>query len=834
MIYKYSDANMPLKKVGGKAYNLVHLSKIRQIRVPKWVCLSTDIFFDFLGEKRNEYERLLRSYKLEKREQIVKIIKECDFDDELKNEIERVVLETFSQKGKFAVRSSATDEDSDEYSFAGMLDSSLNVKKEELFEQIKKCYISGFSERAMEYRRENNLISENIAVAVIIQEMVEADYAGVMFTINPRTNNPDETQISIVEGLGEKLVSGEDSSMDYVVDVLGEIVSGEFDKIERHLILELAKQASVIEDSYEKKTGRDVEFAVKDGEIYILQCRTIAKYAFVDKRKPRTILDNSNIIESYSGVTTPLTYTFAREVYGKIYHQTLNNFFIPEEALRSVSDDLNHMLYFYENKIYYKLNSWYKLMSLYPNYNTNKKYMENMMGVKTPLKETNVGANKRLVKIYGRFAWKMVRMKKDSRKFLEKFNAVTEPYNGDTFEGKTSKELLRIYDEIEAQILNDFTTPIVNDIGAMVFYGILTDNLKKHGVSDAEGKISEMLSRQGEVESAEQTESLLEIVRKIEENDELKQKFLDQKIGLDDNDAIIDEIKKYLTRFGARTMDELKLETVTMQENPEILFEMIRNYLKTDNKNEIKKKTATKKKEVDIFSGYILVEKRYAERLLGIVKYLVRNRESLRLRRTYIYAIVRNIYLRIGHNFMESGLIWDYREIFWLEKDEITAVINGKNIGNVKKMIDERKAEYERNKEKTVYERMYFYGEVNSDNMLPIYNEQEIGDSADLLKGVAGGGEVVEGIVKYVTDPSGTDVGGYILMAKRTDPGWTVLFPMAKAIIIERGSILSHSAVIAREMGLTLVVGVRGLTDRIKNGDRVRVDGINGTIEIIG
>ena len=78
------------------------------------------------------------------------------------------------------------------------------------------------------------------------------------------------------------------------------------------------------------------------------------------------------------------------------------------------------------------------------------------------------------------------------------------------------------------------------------------------------------------------------------------------------------------------------------------------------------------------------------------------------------------------------------------------------------------------------------------------------------------------------------DLNGYILMAKRTDPGWTVLFPMVKAVIIERGSILSHSAVIAREMGLTLVVGVRGLTDKIKDGDKVRVDGINGTVKKLG
>ena len=118
--------------------------------------------------------------------------------------------------------------------------------------------------------------------------------------------------------------------------------------------------------------------------------------------------------------------------------------------------------------------------------------------------------------------------------------------------------------------------------------------------------------------------------------------------------------------------------------------------------------------------------------------------------------------------------------------------------------------------------------------MLPVFGRQEVtlGDSST-LQGVAGGGKVVEGIVKYVTEPEDADIEGYILMAKRTDPGWTVLFPMAKAIIIERGSVLSHSAVIAREIGITLVVGIRGLTKRIEDGMRIRVDGIRGTVEIL-
>ena len=835
MIYKFDDINIPKNKVGGKAYNLSHLNNINNINVPKWICLSTDFFYAFLGNNKTSYEELLNNYDASSRIKIIELIEKTNFTEELISMINREISLNFEQNTKFAVRSSATDEDSEQYSFAGMLESYLNVENNsDLFQYIKKCYISCFSERIMEYRSKNGLINKDISVAVIIQEMVEADYAGVAFTINTKTNNPDETQISIVKGLGESLVSGQENSMDYITDILDNIVKKDENEIDDEIVKQLSKIAHIIEDSYEIKKPQDIEFAIKDNKIYILQCRPVTSYCFIDKRKYRTMLDNSNIIESYSGVTTPLTYTFAKDVYSKIYHQTLRNFFIKDDVINTIEDDLNNMLYFFENKIYYKLNSWYKMTSLYPGYEKNKQYMENMMGVKTPLKETNRQANNRLIKIYIRFIYKMLRMKKDSRIFLEKFNKVTKPYNNNKFEGKSNIELLQIYDSIEKQILNDFTTPIANDMGAMVFYGMLTDNLKKHRVQDYEGILSSILSKQGNVESARQTTDLLEIVSVIKNDKGLIDKFLKDEISLDGTEEIVSKLNDYILKFGARSMEELKLETITMQEDPSFLFKTIKNYLIIDNKNNtniVEKQEENREKE--IYKYYKFISKWYVKKLIKITKYFIRNRESLRLRRTYIYAIVRNIYLRIGKNFEEEGIIDNYRDIFFMEKNEIIDIEKRKKIDNIKQKITNRIKDYNENKGKETFERMYFYGEITRNNMLPIYNEQETSLNESVLKGVAGGGKVVEGIVKYVQEPTDADINGYILMAKRTDPGWTILFPMAKAIIIERGSVLSHSAVIAREMGITLVVGVRGLTEKIKDGSKVRVDGINGTIEIL-
>ncbi len=833
MIYK-NDSNISIDKIGGKAYNLRALNKIDTVNIPNWFCLTVDCFYDFLGNKKDEYFNYLNNYSEENRNKIVSLISNTDFSDEVK----KSVTNELNKYNHIVVRSSAIDEDSSNYSFAGMLESYLDVPKEEVFDYIKKCYISCFSERIMKYRLNNGLINDKIAISVIIMEYIDADYAGVIFTTDPQTNNPDEIKISIVDGIGDGLVSGEKNSSDYTLNIFNEIVDKKINscEINEDLLTNIANISRRIEDSYEYKSAKDIEFAIKDNNVYILQCRDITAYSYINKRLERTILDNSNIIESYSGVTTPFTYTFAKEVYSKVYHQTLRNFFVSEEAINSIEDDLNNMLYFYENKIYYKLNSWYKMTSLYPGYEKNKKYMENMMGVKTPLEESSGQAKTRLIKIYLRFIHKMLRMKKDSKSFLEKFNIVTGPYRNNKFENKTSKELIDIYNQIEKEILDDFTTPIANDMGAMVLYGMLSEQVKKHNIKNGEGKISKIISKQGNVESVKQTTKLISIVEVIKGNEKLLKLFKEKEVKelvklLYSEEPIFKSIKEYLLEFGSRSMEELKLETITMIDNPEFLFNTIKEYLEID-LNSIKNDEVID--ESILLNEFHFFKRFFIKKLIKYTKYFIRNRECLRLRRTYIYDIVRNIINRIGNNFKEDNIINNSRDIYFLEKNEVFDIVLGKEVKDIKDKISSRKKEYTENKNKDANERMYFYGEVNSRNMIPIYNRQEVEISSNSLCGVPGGGKVVEGIVKYISDPSEKFDKGYILMAKRTDPGWTILFPLAKAIIIERGSVLSHSAVVAREMGITLVVGIRGLTSKIKDGDRVRVDGINGTIELLG
>lgn len=831
----YEGVNADRKKTGGKGYPLAVL-KEAGYRVPPFIVLTTDFFSAFLGEKREEYRALLSHYEDSSLPKLRALIEGGTFTGKMRTAWNEALGRHFQPGDLLAVRSSAADEDGEAYSFAGMMESFLNVSGDEDLERsIRACYLSCFSDRAMEYRKRNGLINENIAMAVIVQKMIVPEVSAVMFTTDPQTNDPDRILISAVEGLGEGLVSGERNSRDAIVDILGEIVSKDGDfPLGDEKIKEIARLGLEIEDLREKKRGRDIELCVSKGEVYLLQDRLITTYRHIDKRKFRTVLDNSNIIESYSGATTPLTFSFAREVYEKIYRQTLKGFYISKEAVESIAEDLSEMILFYENKVYYRLNSWYRMTALYPGYEKNKRYMENMMGVKVELKESKNRAKLRLMKIYLRFAYKLLRIRKDSASFVRKFEEVTAPYTNNRFEGYSNAELLRVYRSLEEAILDDFTTPIANDMGAMVFFGLLSEKVKK--IEDAEGLLGKILSKQGNVESVKQSLALVEIVNSIRDDRALSEEFRRTEIEvlrarLTDGRAINRKLLEYIDRFGARAMDELKLETVTLHEDPTFLFQTVKNYLKMDEKVPVYQMDEID--EGELYRRVPFFKRPLLRILVGITKFFVRNRELLRLRRTYIYAIVRNIFLRLGHNLESEGVLEHYRDIFFLTKEEVFALADGKRF-DVTETVEVRKREYEANKEKPIYERMYFYGEVKEENMIPIFSRQEVLEHGETtLYGVAGGGGVVEGRVKFVKEPSDSDVDGYILMAERTDPGWTVLFPMAKAIIIERGSVLSHSAVIAREMGLTLVVGVRGLTERVADGARVRVDGIRGSIELL-
>ena len=290
---------MEEKTVGGKAYNLDILTK-NGVNVPKW-CVVTSADDNFEVEKDKLY----------------------------------------------AVRSSAVGEDGSSNSFAGQMESFLYVKPEDIKVTIQHVINSANSDRIKFYREQNGLADEDIKVGVIVQKMINSDVSGVAFSANPITGKWDEIVISSVFGLGEGLVSGELNADTYTVqenDIKKNITSKPykivFDKekgfgtkqientnpsassLTDEQIKEISKEVKRIVDIYGKP--QDIEWAYEGSKLYILQARPITTLEDMpDKSQQEVIWDNSNIIESYSGVTTPLTFSFIKDVYTEVYKQFL-------------------------------------------------------------------------------------------------------------------------------------------------------------------------------------------------------------------------------------------------------------------------------------------------------------------------------------------------------------------------------------------------------------------------------------------------------------------------------------------------------------------------------
>ena len=184
----------------------------------------------------------------------------------------------------------------------------------------------------------------------------------------------------------------------------------------------------------------------------------------------------------------------------------------------------------------------------------------------------------------------------------------------------------------------------------------------------------------------------------------------------------------------------------------------------------------------------------------------IQNRERLRLRRTYIFSIVRNIFLNMGRNFVKENRIDDERDVFYLTKDEIFSL--KKDYRNI---IKERKAQQEIYKKSEYYDRVAFY----SHKPLPVL----FGEGAGDLHGIPSGKGKVTARVSVLENSTDPFTPGNIILTKRTDPGWISLFPLASGLIVEHGSMLSHSFVVAREIGLPAIVGVSDARKYIKDGD---------------
>ena len=761
-----------IRRIGGKAYNLLRLG------IPNtpalWVVPAN--FFD-----------------------------ESEVNEKLRQELISELNSVLDEGKRYAVRSSAVDEDSENASFAGVHQSFLNVEKKDVFGYILKVRDSAFSEEALEYRRLNGLERNKCPIAVIIQEMVDADFSGVAFTIDPATNNPDKIVISSTRGLGDKLVDGSVSGTTYVINGSDISVSGE-DILPPKVLESVLKTVMLV--AGKTTSFQDIEFAVAENKVYFLQARPIAIYSGINPHERSLLIDNSNIIESYFGVTSPLTYSFALDVYRDVYTATLKCGKVRQRILDSLAPSLCEMLHYHQGKIYYNMNSWYHVNSIFPMKKSGS-YMEAMMGVRS--KTQNVMRVKLnaldMLKLGIALVGSIAKIEKLSDRFEENFNRIVMPYYGKEING-TNEQMYELFNNIAREVVPEFTVPIINDCAVMIYFGRLKEKAKKYGID--ENELNKYISNNGNVKSVGSAVDFADIIDSIHKDEDTLRDFqtlsaVELKEKYENGTNISEKLRKYIFDFGARVGDELKLETITMIEEPVLLYAQLKESLNIQPQN---------KGEDEILTVPAKIRKS-AEKTRKYIK----NRERLRLKRTYVYSVIRNIFRACGRNYVAEGRIDCAEDVFYLTKNE---VFSGE--GDFRALVELRKRMAEEYSAMPTYDRVVFYG----DKHLNVENEKPAGG----LCGIPCGCGVVTGKVRIMDTPFDDFEKGEIILTKRTDPGWISLFPKAAGIIVEHGSMLSHSFVVAREMKLPAVVGIRSATDIIPDGATVTLNGITGEITV--
>jgi pyruvate,water dikinase len=871
MIIKFEDIKeKDFSLVGGKAKNLFLLSK-NKIPVPPWYVIPYTFFEDFLTGKESAINDMLKSlnyYNIDSVSASIKNIieEEQGLNQALEDIISKIPLDFFP----VSVRSSGIFEDLASHSFAGQYSSFMNLGKENLPYYILKCVSSVFNKQNIVYHNNNQLNILKSKVSVIIQKMIFSEKSGVMFTKDPSTGE-NYVVINAGYGQGEGVVSDKVKTDTYIYDKNGKKIKEIIEEKDSKMtvlpvgglyIQSLEKEESTkavlnkdeikrlvdFSEKIEKYFGnpQDIEFAIKGNDIYILQSRAITTI----KKKVSLTWDNSNIVESFSGPTTPLTFSFANEAYTIIYQLVLQKLGVRKEDIQDNEMIFTNMIGFINNRVYYSLNSWFKTLSFLPAYNANKGFMEGMMGVKDSYelkeekkKKFSLKGIWEILKISIKLIITYVTHERNVKKFTRLYEKTLVSFRSKLSEIEHLTGYTDLYRFLKKNLLYNWITPINNDIFTMTSYGILKKLVEKIAGKNSGGIQNDLLSGEGDIESTRVTYKIWEIADIIKGNtfakDSIKKNDPEEFISIlnksNDLKYIKEKLDDFFEEYGNRSVNELKLETPNLKETPEKLLSLIKQYvLRSSEKPYTSDQKIRKDAEAKIYDGlkkYFLFKRFLMHRLFKFVlsdaRRFVKNRENMRFFRTNVFGAAKTIFVEIGRLFEEKNIIEDQKDIFFLTHNEIFSYIYGTSVVfDLKKLISLRKAEYKEFEYNELPER--FETEIPPYTYLhDIFRGKEISN----LGGIGCSPGRVRGKVQFVKNPYNVKAIGDIMIAERTDPGWLPVFPLFKALIIERGSMLSHSAIVAREMGIPAIVGARGVKNLLKDGDIVEMDGSTGYIK---
>ncbi|ODG92703.1 phosphoenolpyruvate synthase [Gottfriedia luciferensis] len=853
--------------VGGKGLNLGELSKIPDIKVPEGFCITTAGFQRAI-EQNDSYHALLDQLNrldVKDRDQISEIsrkIREIILEAAIPSDVVNAVstyLSKFGEEFAYAVRSSATAEDLPHASFAGQQDTYLNIiGKENILQHISKCWASLFTDRAVIYRMQNEFDHNQVYLSVVIQKMVFPQASGILFTADPITSNRKVLSIDASFGLGEALVSGLVSADCYklqgneIVDkriatkklaIYGRKEGGtEAQQIDskkqmaqtlsEQQILQLAQIGRQIEAYF--RFPQDIEWCLVEDTFYIVQSRpitTLYPIPEVDDKEDHVYLSVGHQ-QMMTDPIKPLGLSFwmltsrapMRKAGGRLFVDISQNLASPDrrkmfiEAIGKSDPLLKDALLkvvgqedFIESSSSMNQAPTPTRTDQAQSSSSFKALIENDPTIVSDLikqNETSIEKLKQTIQMKSGSDL-MDFILEDLQKLRE---LLFDPRSSAVFmSAMNATEWIneKIYEWLDEKTVGDIITQSVpNNITSEMGLALMD--------------VADVIRPYPEV---------VDYLQHIEDDN-----FLDELIKFEGGQETKDAIDEYLRKYGMRCTGEIDLTRTRWSEKPTTLIPMILSNIKNFEPH------ASRRKFEQGLEKALKKEQELVERLMELPngkQKAVEIKEVISLIRNFIgyreypkygmisrYFVYKLALLKEAEQLVKMNVISEVEDIFYLTFEELHEVVRTKKLDY--KIINKRKDEYK------LFNKLTPPRVITSDGEIIVGEYKRENLPPEAIVGLAVSSGVIEGRARVILNMEDANLKeGDILVTSFTDPSWTPLFVAIKGLVTEVGGLMTHGAVIAREYGLPAVVGVENATKLIKDGQRIRVHGTEGYIEIL-
>ena len=761
-----------------------------------------------------------------------------NLDDAFKTELNEASKSMTSKR--IMVRSSAVGEDGADNSFAGQLESfQAENNVDDIIAKLFLCWKSYQKENVNVYQNSSGVKLQGMAV--VLQELIDPDYAGVIFSRHPM--NEKDILVEYIEGHGEQLVSGKVNPKSFTYSRYNKSFSEKmpfaFDQG-----IAVVEQLELLYDK-----ALDIEWAIKGKVFYVLQSRPITTAS----KSKKVYWSNTNVNENYPDAITPLLYSIARDSYYHYFKNLSKLFLIPSENIQELEHAYANVIAVHGCKMYYNMSSIHQIISNSPFSELLLKSFDNFVGY-TKDKKTEIKKDKGS-KL--RFLKEAVRFNYSLEKTIQDFEARANKYQFEVENALTLEEIKDCFHHFIEIRLHSWYKASLADFFAMLFHGFLGKFCAKYYTENAEGIHNQLIQAIPGLISSEPIIQMYKIKSELVKNPEVYEKF--RSMGSEEFwewiniDPIAlnakNSINQYLINFGFRCSGELMLTSTNYIEEPAKFIDLLKQYESLQDSNpeliitqkrkeselvlKTFKKTIWRKNGLNFFKSIIHIF--FLKTQIRLASKGISARERVRLKQASLYFQFKKIVSKCGNELQKRRLLNESTDILFLRYQEIIELLNSSTMlpSSIKEQVELSKKHF-RIQSTLIYPDDFFshQGEYPLPQELP-NNDAKSGDSN--LKGLCACGGMIKGrvmVLKSVMEASKLRKGD-ILVTRQTDPGWVVVFPLISGLIVERGGMLSHGAIVSREFGIPAIVGVEGASNKLKDGDIVVLNAFTGGITIL-